>query len=221
MSEARIEKFRQKGAFAQWSKSANPAMLILTGINNTNIAFIKFHCWISPIAIDAVMRYRDEGAIYAFHTFCNDGPSRRSASACLSVIAAQLLNARTQGLGDSQLSILSLAQEVSRLAVEEDDTTKVNAIGRLLCEIVKTFDHGETIHIIIDRLDLCQESGRDDIPRVMADVLNESSCTVKALLVTQWEYDWRLNEREIKARLRPPNSLLLDSETQEIVDYIE
>ncbi|KAI1779541.1 hypothetical protein F4818DRAFT_399655 [Hypoxylon cercidicola] len=222
MSKTRIEKFRQEGSFAQWSQRADSAMLILTGVNNTNIASIKFHCWISPIAIDAVERCRDEGAVYAFHTFCNDGSSRRSTSACLSVVAAQLLNARTQGLGGSQLTILSLAREISSLPDDGvDDATKVSAVGRLLCEIVKMFGDDEIIHIIIDRLDLCQESGRDDIPRIMVDVLNRSGCRVKVLLVTQWEYDWRINEREIKASLLPPNTLWLGSEIQGIAEYME
>ncbi|XXG94192.1 hypothetical protein Hte_000445 [Hypoxylon texense] len=218
MSGARIEKFRQEGAFAQWSQSANPAMLILTGINNDSIVDMKVYCWLTPIALDAMERCRNDGVIYAFYTFCNGGASHRSTGACLSVIAAQLLSARAQGLAGSHLPLLSHAKEISRIADGDDDSTKVKAIGRFLCETTKTFARDETIYIIIDRLDLCEESGRDDIPRIMADVLNESSCVVKALLVTQWEYDWRLNEREIEARLHPPNTLWVDSRTQGYMD---
>lgn len=220
MSETRIRNYRQKGAFAQWSQSAHPAMLVLTGINNENIVHMKVYCWLSPIAIDVMERCRNEGIIYAFHTFCNDDSANRSISSCLLVIAAQLLQTRTQRLGDSHLSLLSHAQDISRLADSKDDISKTNAIGRFLRRLIKTFHQDEVVYIVIDRVDLCRESDRDDIPRVLADVLNESGCKLKVLIVTQQEYDWKLNSGEIRAILRPPSSLWLESKTQGIAEYM-
>ncbi|KAF1816128.1 hypothetical protein P152DRAFT_454367 [Eremomyces bilateralis CBS 781.70] len=200
MTGMSLERFhQQETSFIQWSQSSDAAMLILTGANNCNITELKQHCWISPVAIDMARKYRDQGITHAFYPF----QERRatSISTAVPIIVTQLLGFKLRELDGHQMDIIAHARAFSR-TTDADEETRATALSRLLNDTIKIFQPEERVVLIIDRVDICDESERDGFLRMLVSMLNEACCTLKILLVTQSVVDWRPNVRELRSRLR-------------------
>jgi hypothetical protein len=217
-----VERCGLGNAIAQWEKSGQSSMLILTGINNTEISMIKVHCWLSPLAIEIVDRQRDIRGPWAFFRF--HGPNRRTISKAIPVLVAQFLSQNRSTLELDMPTLTSHARAFSRLVnggTHTDDRNEriTDVLCQLLFHVVKIFGQKETVTLVIDCLDACDEQERNDFLRMMIGLLNNAGCTVKILVVTQWVSDWRPNERELRSLLKRETPLQFESREQGYLWY--
>ncbi|KAI8957894.1 hypothetical protein F5Y11DRAFT_63345 [Daldinia sp. FL1419] len=208
-------------AISQWSTDGNSSMLILTGVSNANIMPIKRHCWLSPLAIGVSDMEREVQNPHAFFLF--RWPNGRSLSAAIPIIVAQLLRRRgSNPLEPHKLALTSHAETFARLnsdGADAEEDRNTDTIGQLLYNTIKIFSQGETVTLIIDRLDTCEEMERNEFLRILAKTFKEANCIVKVLVVTQWMTDWRPNERELRGILGADATLHLETKVQGVLSY--
>lgn len=112
------------------------------------------------------------------------------------------------------MALISHVEILSRLADGSDAEETAAELCRLLCKTVQIFEPGERISIVIDRLDMCEESERSDMLRLLVDLLNETRCFVKILVVIRDVCDWEPNCNELRRRLRSPGAVQQISRVQ-------
>ncbi len=205
MDPDNITRFTNKTEFSDWLQSMNSSMLILTGINNMELE-LKVHSWLSPLAMHVINRLIKEDEPVAFQLF---HPRERgikvSLSTALPEILMQLVGSRYHKLGKSRLAVEAYAQAFVRLSYDQncDQDTKLGALRRLIIAAMKVFGPGETVFIVLDRVDLCHDDDRGDMMRLLGEMMSEVDCTVKILAISQRTGDW-LNEYEVKAAVKSP-----------------
>ncbi|KAI1478890.1 hypothetical protein F4774DRAFT_384483 [Daldinia eschscholtzii] len=203
----------------RWSLNGHSSMLILTGVNNSNIMSIKRHCWLSPLAMEISDKERETELPHAFFLFRR--PNRKDFKTAIPMIVAQLLRRKGKNsLEPHKIALASHAEAFAHLNADDaEDDKSIDILSQLLYDTIKIFDEKETVTLIIDRLDACEDTQKNEFLRVMTRTINEASCTVKVLVVTQWMNDWRPNERELKGILGADTSLHLETKEQGLLAY--
>ncbi|OTB07950.1 hypothetical protein M426DRAFT_317453 [Hypoxylon sp. CI-4A] len=205
-------------AFSQWSAGGRSSMLILTGMNNTNISELTPNCWLSPLAVGVADRERDANNPHAFFLF--RGPKEISINTAIPTLVAQLLTPREgNALEPHEQTLTSHAERFSRLVESHGDTEyeMTDVLRQLLCDTINIFREDQTVTLVVDRLDVCTESERYDLLRILAEVLTEARCVVKILVVAGWTRYWRPKERELRAILNDKAALQLEFKEQRVL----
>ncbi|KAJ2974150.1 hypothetical protein NUW58_g8750 [Xylaria curta] len=190
----RIKASRLGAVFSQWDTSEYSSVLILTGKSNSNISSLKRNCWLSQLAVDVADRERD----------LNKPRGDKDLS---SHKQALMVNARAF----AQYNTIDYDEGLGNDGGYEK---KIDTLSRLLYDTIKIFGRAETVIIVVDRIDACDEVERDELLRNMVKLINEAYCTVKLLVVSQWISDWKPNEPELKALLEGNTKLWVEVEEQ-------
>ena len=67
--------------------------------------------------------------------------------------------------------------------------------------VIKFFESSETVHIMVDRVDRCEENDRMTLMSILGRMVAEAPCTVKVLIVISGS-DWTFDIKEIDKKHR-------------------
>ncbi|ORY63321.1 uncharacterized protein BCR38DRAFT_475297 [Pseudomassariella vexata] len=205
MRSGSVERFQSESDFAEWKSSKASKFLVLIGVNHRSISEGKRHCWISPIALDLGDRLsRNPLAFFALYVF----PPLQSTSIhiALPILLVQLLRLlRSKLAGNEQLEgLLAAAKYYSGWKDQgdkDDDTSghlkKLEALTSLTTRCIRLLEPNETVYLILDRVDQCQEEDQYDLVRILVDMMSQVQCTVKVLMVAD-HVAWRVNLKAFK-----------------------
>ena len=212
-----IKRLREDEALAAWCQGdmgcSAKSLLILTGISNSLIAPMKRHCWLSPFAINTINRLTKESATVAFYIFRE--PDHTSIKEAVPILIFHLLSSRSHDMGDHQLALAAEAQRFLTHKGRPDSYEKcIASLRRLLVQAVRVFGEEDEVHIVLDRVDMCDNMQRDDLLRMLVEGMNTAACSIKVLVVRQGESAWKPNERELEAKLQKPATLRHVARTQ-------
>ncbi|OJD32096.1 nuclear pore complex protein [Diplodia corticola] len=179
---------RKAGAYHHWTASNQSAMIVLVGLNNEAIKARKMHCWISPLAWEAWTRLRDRGAMHAFHALSpnEENGQKRSLYETISIVLFQLLSSRLVQLADDKhdAQLRAAVQRFKDLPTTDHNQDKyIKALQEVCVEILGLFDRGETVYVVLDRIDLCWGPQSNRILELLADTMRLSKCVMKVLAV--------------------------------------
>ncbi|KAI1500935.1 hypothetical protein F5X99DRAFT_384417 [Biscogniauxia marginata] len=206
MRTGSIERFRREPEFVEWEQPGQSAVLLLIGANNSAIADGKKHCWVSPFALDLDARLsRNASAPHATYVF--PPPSANtSVYTALPIVLVQLLTILKSKLaaGDEKRGALSAAVKAyAALEAPQDDDEdfyggeKVTALGVLTTQVFRMFEAGETVYVILDRVDQCLERDQYDLMEILKDLLLQVECVVKILMVAD-RVSWQVAQNAVK-----------------------
>jgi hypothetical protein len=213
-----INRLKQDNRIAEWCQTgrSSKSLLILTGISNSLIAYIKRHCWLSPFAIDAIETSRNASATNAFYLFGE--PGHTSIEEAIPTLILQLLSQKYFDMDGHQLVLAAEARTFCKHKGKPDSYEKsIDSLTILLTQAMKVFGKDDEVSIVLDRADMCESIQRNDLLRMIVGAMNSAACSVNVLVVTQGEVDWKPNERELNARLLEPATLHLVTKTQRVL----
>jgi len=201
--------------FKEWETPGKSSMLLLIGSNYAGILELRRHCWISLLVSDLIDHFSTSTEFHAFYVFSL--LRRTSLHTAVPEILFQLLRWKRRELGNGDYFAL-LSAGLSRyraIDIRTDEEAKLEALYQLSATTLQLFKSEDTIYIILDRIDRCEDSERDDFLDTLINIMEEAVGYVKILAVankTGWDVGERnVRERRSKGRRR--------TQFQQVVEY--
>lgn len=176
----------------------------------------SYQCWLSPIAAATVKGFEQQKVrpLYAYYALPQFPQSGKLLYDVVSVILLQLLRQKSHALRDEQ-RYSEFRTELSRFyQAAIDERKKVTEMEKVAVRALDFFDDSETLYIVVDRADRCQDpktvDHRKNLLKVFVKMVEASTCKLKILTVVdgnRWrvvnyqdELGAKINERIIVHR---------------------
>lgn len=205
-----IQRFRDDQAASLWSQTRKTAtgtpaksFLVLNGINNSAIESIKVHCWLSPLAVGLIKQLKKDSHIVAFYAFSR--PERTFIEEAIPILILNLLSIQYRNMDTNDAELIAEAHRFlayKRKSECYDECCK--SLTRLFILAIRVFSRDDDVYIVIDRADLCQDSQRNDLLRMLVQAINAAACSIHVVVVIEAQRRWRPNEIEIRRGLHKP-----------------
>lgn len=209
-----LNSFKFEPHYQQWATSLEPCFLILSGYNNESI-FSASQSWLSPVATALIGDLVDTESclILAYSILLHSG---KLVFDVLPEILLQLLKQKSQALRDenqyselqSELRNFHIELDKSMSSVKNEEI-KLTALHKAALRVISFFDKSETVYIIVDRADRCQDQSRGDhrmkLLRIFLKLVEAARCTLKVLVVINgyyWPASMDLNDLRDRAKDR-------------------
>lgn len=203
-----LESFKSGTDYRSWATAEQSCLLVLSGYNNKSILLNTDHCWVSPVAmalLDDMSRKSPTTTgpppIYAYYVFAQRGELLYYA---FSVVLLQLLRQKTHALRNTE-KYDELRAELHELRKfeqgshryghddEADDDDRLSAFHKVILRILNFFNEDETVHVILDRVDRCQERNgvnhRKALLKALVKIVEVVRCRLHVLVVING-YSW-------------------------------
>ena len=201
-----------------WIESSDSKLLILHGMNERSRVEDDDVSWLSPSAVGLLDHLTEMGGVVV-HYLCAPSPWSRKQPLQQVVIASlayQILQKEPEVLQDDAYTTLRHVIEGKDVEEDLDPETALDFLTRILQLPRKN----ESIYILIDRLDRCEEDGMRNIKllKELAKVVAEAKCTVKFIVVINNFY-WHFENQwgKFKDSLNHPDRVLHHQRDQEMV----
>ncbi|KAI9658270.1 MAG: hypothetical protein M1821_002403 [Bathelium mastoideum] len=186
----RISVYKRTVHFQHWLTSSRSAMLFIIGATNPGQRWT--HCWMSPLAIDIVRQHDVKDNPHAYHIFAENDMTIYSA---ITEILFQLLRTKRSALGENDYfaKLCAIIEKYNAIS-ESHEEAKVDALIQVVGCVVQIFESNETVHVTLDRVDLCKTDQQPELMRVLITMLETAKCFMKIFAVAKdmfWEVDKR------------------------------
>ena len=195
-----ISKYKSSPHFQKWESPDKSSMLLLVGSNHEIVMESRHHCWISPLALDLIDTFTANSRTHAFYAFKLSG--RTGIHPAVSEILFQLLTWKRRELGsEAHFATLRAGLKDYRSINVKDDDAKLDALCHLARSTMRLFRPDETVYIVLDRIDRCEENDRIDFLNALIDIMEEAVGSVKIFAIANGT-GWDVEERDLKKTKR-------------------
>lgn len=159
---------------------------------------LRYHCWMSPFALDLIDNFMADSKICIFYAFKLS--ERTGIHSVVSELLFQLLTWKRRELrSDVHFAMLRARLYNYRAIDVEDGDTKLDALCHVARVTMRLFKPDETIYIILDRIDRCKGEHRINFLNLLIDIMEEAVGSVKILAISDGT-GWDVQERDLKKR---------------------
>jgi hypothetical protein len=205
MYRGSIHRFKDGDLYRDWDTCPESCMLLLVGVSNANINEGKHHCWISPLAVEAIHSFEKEGeSAYGYCLLHAHSRAKVSVHDVVPNLLFQLLRQRKAVLGEGE-RLPNISADIKAYNAipndEESGAKKTRALRQAAARIVGLFDAEEKVYLVVDRVDRCRGSDLRDLMAVFVDMMETAICALKVLVVAD-SLGWSLDVEELCRKCR-------------------
>ncbi|KAF1949694.1 hypothetical protein CC80DRAFT_579665 [Byssothecium circinans] len=182
-------EFERSESFTTWEATTKSAFLVLVGFPEYSVVEQQQHCWISPIAIDFINDCKASTKYHAYHILPSKG--RTSLKTIMLSLLSQILPLQCEKFRDST-TCRNIEESYAKIARSHDrcDMKALDeSLGSLGLHILELFSPSDSITVILDRVDRCEEDDRVALLRILAQLAQAVKCTFKVFVVIRGS-DW-------------------------------
>ncbi len=223
MRDDRLKILDGSPDYQTWLQSQQACLLILSGYNERSI-LDEDQCWLSPIALNLIEQVSKQGpeTMIAFRLL----PQRRQTLIydVLPTILLQLLRRKPQALRDEKehaelyadlRKYEDLSNDTAKNGMKDD--SRIATLVKIALRVINLFEAGQTVYIVVDRVDRCTYPGRADHRRALTKALvrmvEGAKCNLKILAVING-YDWRVEDIRDEFGAEKKGSMIIHTERQ-------
>ncbi|KAK7947807.1 uncharacterized protein PG986_008693 [Apiospora aurea] len=219
----RLAEVEAGPAFSSWLDSPRSRVLVLAGRNQVHEAA---HCWLSPIAIELVKKLRKASTPELFAFFMiGEREAEDTLEHTLSTVAYRLLSQHRGVLRNKAAydRLWTALQDYRNMKADESDRKHEvhRALRNVVLAVLNLFEPGQTVWIILDRLDQCQcatESRnfhRKAVLKSLVSLAEDRELGVKLrVLVVVNSLDWNVEEQKDEFGQTDDGSLVIRTLSQ-------
>jgi hypothetical protein len=214
MKDARLQKFKQNDAYQSWQVPRLSRIIILVARNHEYAR--TRHCWASPIALSEIDHLEANSATYAYYTL--PVMDRTSLHQVVPSILFQLLRLKLKVLGPGgRLEDLNskVGEYENVAAAIEDSEEKILSLHKVVTSVINYFEAGETVYIIVDRVDRCEEDQQLLLLHTLTQLMERGRCTTKVLVIAN-TVGWSVDRKALLTREK--NGVVWVEEEQKILE---
>jgi len=174
----------RKERLCEWESSPASSMLLIVGRNHHSLVQ-RFHCWMSPLAVELILSLQLDAKPLAYYTFDIGDEGRTPVHKVMADIMLQLITVLIEAQPDEShaglFPLLHIYRTELELREKHGGERAEKALVRAASAIIKSFHARHRLYIVLDRIDWC--TSQTTLLRVLVKMTEDASCSVKVLLV--------------------------------------